>query len=188
MKIMSSALLSRRKRRVDVMKGYEPMYDATMQECLQRPFYLYARGKGRSCRKEIWVFSVFVWFVGKSMDDLFSLTPLAFLPVLFSLAMLVPAYALTVRRLHDLDLSGWFALVPYVLVVAGLAMNAGSIMSDDLDSSPSPLGIVLIILAVIARLAIMCVPSRRHRPSANNGSIGSVRPKPVQYPRYQNGR
>lgn len=29
---MSSALLSRRKRRVDVMKGYEPMYDATMQE------------------------------------------------------------------------------------------------------------------------------------------------------------
>lgn len=44
--VMTSALFSKRPRRVDVMKGYEPMYDATMQECLQRPFYLYARGKG----------------------------------------------------------------------------------------------------------------------------------------------
>ena len=188
MKIMGSALLSKRRRRVDVMKGYEPMYDATMQECLQRPFYLYARGKGRSCRKEIWVFSVFVWVIGSSLTDLFSSTPLAFLPGLFSLAMLVPVYALMVRRLHDLALSGWLALVPYVLVLAGLVADVGLLMSDDPDPSPSPLATVLIVLAVIFRLAIMCIPSRRHRPSVDNGNIGAGQPGPVQYPRYQNGR
>lgn len=187
-KIMGSALLSKRRRRVDVMKGYEPMYDATMQECLQRPFYLYARGKGRSCRKEIWVFSVFVWVIGSSLTDLFSSTPLAFLPGLFSLAMLVPVYALMVRRLHDLALSGWLALVPYVLVLAGLVADVGLLMSDDPDPSPSPLATVLIVLAVIFRLAIMCIPSRRHRPSVDNGNIGAGQPGPVQYPRYQNGR
>ena len=192
MKIMASALLSKRPPRVDVMKGYEPMYDATMQECLQRPFYLYARGKGRSCRKEIWVFAAFIWVLDTCLARVFSSGVLTVIPGLFSLAVLVPMYALTVRRLHDLALSGWLALVPYVLEVVGVGLIAGSMASDMLKgldpSAPSPLGIIVLLLAVVVRLAIMCVPSRRRHPVAASGSLGASQTGAPQYPGDPNGR
>ena len=192
MKIMASALLSKRPPRVDVMKGYEPMYDATMQECLQRPFYLYARGKGRSCRKEIWVFAAFVWVLDTFLTHWFSSGLLAVIPGLFSLAVLVPMYALTVRRLHDLALSGWLALVPYVLMVVGVGMIAGSMVSDTLKgldpSAPSPLGIIILLLAVVVRLVIMCAPSRRRHPVVANGSLSASQTGTAQYPGDPNGQ
>ena len=141
-RIMASALFSKRPRRVDVMKGYEPMYDATLQEC--------------------------------------------------SLAMLVPMYALTVRRLHDLALSGWLALVLYALIVVGYGLIIGSMVSDivkGLDpSAPSPLGIIILLLAVVVRLAIMCVPSRRRHPVVANGSLSASQTGASQYPGDPNGR
>ena len=190
--IMASALFSKRPRRVDVMKGYEPMYDATLQECLQRPFYLYARGKGRSCRKEIWVFAVFIWVLDTFLTRLFSSGLLAVIPGLFSLAVLVPMYALTVRRLHDLALSGWLALVLYVLIVVGFGLVVGSMVSDALEgldpSAPSPLGIIILLLAVVIRLVIMCVPSRRRHPVVDNGSLGASQTGTAQYPVDPNGQ
>ena len=191
-RIMASALFSKRPRRVDVMKGYEPMYDATLQECLQRPFYLYARGKGRSCRKEMWVFSLFVSFMGACLARLFYSGFLIVIPGLFSLAMLVPMYALTVRRLHDLALSGWLALVLYALIVVGYGLIIGSMVSDILKgldpSAPSPLGIIILLLAVVVRLAIMCVPSRRRHPVVANGSLSASQTGASQYPGDPNGR
>ena len=191
-RIMASALFSKRPRRVDVMKGYEPMYDATLQECLQRPFYLYARGKGRSCRKEMWVFSLFVSFMDTCVTRVFSSGPLVVIPVLLSLAMLVPMYALTVRRLHDLALSGWLALVLYALIVVGYGLIIGSMVSDILKgldpSAPSPLGIIILLLAVVVRLAIMCVPSRRRHPVVANGSLSASQTGASQYPGDPNGR
>ena len=191
-KIMASALLSKRPPRVDVMKGYEPMYDATMQECMQRPFYLYARGKGRSCRKEIWVFAAFVWVLDTFLTRLFSSGLLAVIPGLFSLAVLVPMYALTVRRLHDLALSGWLALVLYVLIVVGVGLVVGSMVSDALEgldpSAPSPLGIIILLLAVVVRLVIMCAPSRRRHPVVANGSFSASQTGTAQYPGDPNGQ
>lgn len=191
-RIMASALFSKRPRRVDVMKGYEPMYDATLQECLQRPFYLYARGKGRSCRKEMWVFSLFVSFMDTCVTRVFSSGPLVVIPALFSLAMLVPMYALTVRRLHDLALSGWLALVLYVLIVVGFGLVVGSMVSDTLEgldpSAPSPLGIIILLLAVVIRLAIMCVPSRRRHPVVDNKSLSASQTGTAQYPVDPNGQ
>lgn len=176
---------------MDVMKGYEPMYDATMQECLQRPFYLYARGKGRSCRKEIWIFAAFIWVMSTCLTGLFSSGPLVVIPALFSLAVLVPMYALMVRRLHDLALSGWLALVPYVLTVVAMGLIAGPMVSDaqgGLDpSAPSPLGIIILLLAAVVQLAIMCVPSRR-RPSVGNGNTGAGQASMTQYPVDPNGQ
>ena len=188
--VMTSALFSKRPRRVDVMKGYEPMYDATMQECLQRPFYLYARGKGRSCRKEIWIFAAFIWVMSTAMTGLFSSGPLAVIPGLFSLAVLVPMYALTVRRLHDLALSGWLALVPYALTVVAVGLIVGPMVSDaqkELDlSAPSPPGIIILLLAAVVQLAIMCVPSRRRHPHVDNGSLSASQTGTAQYPEDRN--
>lgn len=175
--IMAIALFENRPRHVEEMKGFEPMYDATLRECLQRPFYLFARGRGRSCRKEIWVFSLFIAFINSCLTGICGRGSLAFIPLVFSLVMLVPQYALEVRRLHDLSLSGWLALVPYGLMAIATVVIVGSGLSADgggLDSaSSSPLVIIPMLLAIVIQLVIMCVPSRHHRPSVNNRAIGA---------------
>ena len=93
----------------------------------------YARFRGRARRKEYWGFVLFFMVtmvllvavggildgVTGNLDDeepifLISLTGL------FTLAMIVPSIAVTVRRIHDLGLSGWFALLGLIPTVGSL--------------------------------------------------------------------
>ena len=96
------------------------------------PLRRYADFSGRSRRKEYWMFwllnvliSLFVglvFFVGyyadMSQTDMDTwLMPVVWLACLWSLATLVPGIAVTIRRLHDTDRSGWsilFGLIPFV--------------------------------------------------------------------------
>lgn len=153
---MSIALLENRLPRVGTMKSSDAMYDATLQECLQRPFYLFARGKGRACRKEIWMFSLFVWIINRGLSGLFGSGVGAILSGVFSLVCFVPQCALTVRRLHDVRLSGWLAVIPQGLSVVAVILLSGLDKFDD----PSPLTIIVLLVAVVSQLVIMCLPSR----------------------------
>ncbi len=65
---MAVALFENRPPRLAEMKGVEPMYDATFRECLQRSFHLFARGLGRLCRKEIWVFFIVLSIVESDLE------------------------------------------------------------------------------------------------------------------------
>lgn len=104
------------------------------------PFKRYADFKGRSRRMEFWMYSLLnllVWLVlggvnlssGNKMAELASAgdsNPLAVYGVMFSgplgivlaiwfLANIIPSIAVSVRRLHDRDMSGWW----YLAVVVG---------------------------------------------------------------------
>ena len=86
----------------------------------------YAGFQGRARRKEYWGYTLF-WFIGlvlltgiglaiDAARDGFDPTgpgPIAswLLPGLYYLATLLPYLALTVRRHHDVGLSGWFVLL-----------------------------------------------------------------------------
>lgn len=94
------------------------------------PFQRYADFTGRSTRTEYWMFQLFL-LLGYTV--LYSLTligavlessALSFiglgLVVMFWLAVIVPTISVAVRRLHDIDKSGWFfllILVPFVSLV-----------------------------------------------------------------------
>jgi len=80
---------------------------------------------GRASRKEFWMFVL----VNLIISVIFSiLTRIPILRVLFwiafilfSLAVLIPSIALGIRRLHDINLSGWLmllCLIPVVNVIA----------------------------------------------------------------------
>ena len=80
----------------------------------------YAEFNGRARRKEYWMFTLFylIFYYG-----LIALTLVAdFLSIfalIFSLALLIPSIAVGIRRMHDVDKSGWFLLIPiYNLVLA----------------------------------------------------------------------
>ncbi len=89
-------------------------------KCLQN----YVTFSGRARRKEYWMFVLFniVFGIVLQLVDgvLASVVGIAGLYLLYSLAVLLPGISVTVRRLHDIDKSGWWvwiALVPVVGVI-----------------------------------------------------------------------
>ena len=83
----------------------------------------YAVFSGRSRRAEYWYFVLFSTLIGigaSTLDAfLYGLESEAFVtPSLFiSLAMTVPSISVGVRRLHDIDKSGWWMLLSLILIV-----------------------------------------------------------------------
>jgi len=99
--------------------------------------------KGRSQRREFAYFFIVSVIVGLALlsvgstlasDESQTITPTRLLIGLYLAAIIVPKFTLTVRRLHDVEMSGWFAplcLVPY----AGLVLDVFCLIAD---SNPRP--------------------------------------------------
>ena len=113
----------------------------------------YADFNGRARRREFWMFTLFnfvfltiaaiidnVW--GVTFDDNlvvwgatfkikttlfgYGVTPNGYVYLLYSLAVLIPAVAVLVRRLHDVGKSGWYSLIPvYNLILVCTGGNKG---------------------------------------------------------------
>ncbi|WBH15284.1 DUF805 domain-containing protein [Sphingomonas radiodurans] len=114
------------------------------------PLKRYADFKGRSSRKEFWMFQLVFVAIGViamigGVDLLAGTGGLGGLTLLLTwlalIALIVPLLAVQVRRLHDQDRSGWLAafnLLPYVgaLVVYILMLMEGT--PGDNQYGPDP--------------------------------------------------
>lgn len=81
----------------------------------------YADFNGRARRSEYWYFALFSGLISFLISfTLGALSPkLVMLGSIYSLAVLVPSIAVAVRRMHDVNKSGWFILIPiYNLILA----------------------------------------------------------------------
>ncbi|MBK9735258.1 MAG: DUF805 domain-containing protein [Saprospiraceae bacterium] len=87
------------------------------------PLKKYADFEGRARRKEYWMFFLFTFvvsfFTGIIDNMLSGPESIGFIGLIFQLAVLVPAIAVAIRRMHDVGKSGWFILIPiYNLILA----------------------------------------------------------------------
>ncbi len=83
----------------------------------------YLRFDGRVSRRQYWMFALFSSLIGFVLGLVVAILPfLSFLSMLYMLALLVPSVGLAVRRLHDIDLSGWFFLICLIPCIGGLAL------------------------------------------------------------------
>ena len=89
----------------------------------------YAVFDGRARRKEYWMFfliNLLISIVLIAIDGLIGpLNPQAgvgLLQGLYSLAVLIPSIAVTVRRLHDTGRSGWWILIALVPFIGGIVL------------------------------------------------------------------
>jgi uncharacterized membrane protein YhaH (DUF805 family) len=82
------------------------------EESIRVCFTKYATFEGRASRSELWWFVLFLVLVSAACS-IFSDK----LSAVFTLATLVPAVAVTTRRLHDTDKSGWMQLVGLIPIV-----------------------------------------------------------------------
>ncbi|MBC6441943.1 MAG: DUF805 domain-containing protein [Rhodobacteraceae bacterium] len=112
-------------------------------EAIQTCFSKYIDFTGRAARAEFWwwqLFLVIVWFTLAIIDVAllgvdFSLGEVGVLTTLFGLAVLLPGLAVSVRRLHDIDRSGWWAVSffsPFLVVSfnESLTRTRGRILTD----------------------------------------------------------
>ena len=101
------------------------------------PLRRYAEFSGRSRRKEYWMFfllnlliSLAVWMLlaltfiaGLSEEAMMTvMTPVFILYAIVALALVIPGIAVTIRRLHDTDRSGWTLLLALIPLVGAIVL------------------------------------------------------------------
>lgn len=72
----------------------------------------YAVFNGRATRKEFWIFFLINNFIGFVLNIIEGdAGNMGLISTIYSLAVLIPLIAVTVRRLHDSGKSGWWILI-----------------------------------------------------------------------------
>jgi uncharacterized membrane protein YhaH (DUF805 family) len=85
----------------------------TFWQAIGSGFSNYVKFRGRALRPEFWYWALFTTigdFAGNIIDVVLG-SELISVSSLFALATLLPTLALLVRRLHDVDRTGWWAFM-----------------------------------------------------------------------------
>ncbi len=84
----------------------------------------YAVFEGRARRKEFWYFILFYFiivivlgYIDAMIGTVNASLGLGMLSGIFVLAMIIPDIAVTIRRLHDTDRTGWWWLIAFIPVI-----------------------------------------------------------------------
>lgn len=150
------------------------------------PLKRYAEFSGRSRRMEYWMFQLFLILVYVALMVLMMVLgggalmaggdPSAVMAaggaalivgglyMLFALAMFIPNLAVSVRRLHDTNRSGWWLLAPlsgYVIMVIGTVMAAGSPDNPGLGGILAMVGMIAVIGLGLTLLVFMFLEGTR---------------------------
>jgi len=85
-------------------------------ESVRSGFRNYTNFEGRSPRSEFWYFHAFVFLA--TIGSIFT-GPLFFLVML---ALLLPTLTVNVRRLHDINRSGWWIFIAWIPLVGAIIL------------------------------------------------------------------
>ncbi len=110
----------------------------------------YATFSGRAQRKEFLIFTLFVVIFSVLLGIIdsvlgFNFNEIGILNTVFLFLMLVPSLAVTVRRLHDTNRSGWWLFISLVPIVGGLILIYWEVKNGDVGENrfgPDPKGFV----------------------------------------------
>ena len=95
------------------------------QEAVRTCLSKYTQFSGRARRPEYWWFVLFSWLgalVTGLVDRVLFGPDVGIFGVIWGLALLLPAIAVGVRRLHDLGKTGWWLLIGIIPVLGTLLL------------------------------------------------------------------
>jgi uncharacterized membrane protein YhaH (DUF805 family) len=108
----------------------------------------YAVFNGRARRKEYWYFflfnllaSIILAVIDSVIGTMSEETGLGLLSGVYTLAVLIPAISVTVRRLHDTDRSGWWFFLALIPVIGSIALFVFMVLDSshgDNQYGPNP--------------------------------------------------
>ncbi|MDY3809261.1 DUF805 domain-containing protein [Desulfovibrio porci] len=111
--------------------------------------------RGRASRSEFWWFSLCIGLINLGANLLLSPLPRGTamgLNFVISLALLLPNLGVTVRRLHDRNLAGWWLLIPIVSLLLWLLGRGAP------GGEAGPASALLSLSMCICYLAILSMP------------------------------
>jgi len=111
----------------------------------------YAVFSGRARRKEYWFFFLFnlIASIVLTVIDVtvgtYSATGVGLLSTIYGLAVLIPSIACGVRRMHDIDRTGWWLLIAFVpfigvIIVLVIALLPGTAGDNRFGPDPKAAG------------------------------------------------
>lgn len=98
-------------------------------------FKKYAVFSGRAKRSEYWYFTLFNLIAALFFAALTQSLHSSFFSIIYSLILFFPSLAVAVRRMHDVDKSGWFILIPIYSLI--LAIRPGNLGENKFGAEPS---------------------------------------------------
>lgn len=125
-------------------------FQQAIRTCLVQKYFF--RFAGRASRSEFWWFMLFIFLVNLATGIAFSILPAtiaASLSLIVSLALLPANLGVSVRRLHDRNMSGWWLLLPIVSLFLGILSG---------PASQGPVVSMLSLALCLAYLIILCMP------------------------------
>ena len=90
---------------------------------IESGFNRYADFSGRSSRSEYWWWTLFVLLGVFGFGVLDVLSGVSAFFSLFVIAVLLPSLVVSIRRLHDVDESGWWVLIGVIPIIGFLALT-----------------------------------------------------------------
>ena len=112
----------------------------------------YATFEGRARRKEYWFFMLFNFLavvaltvVDMAVGTFNEHAEIGLFGGLYLLAVLVPSIAVTVRRLHDTNRSGWWFLINFIPVVGSIVIMVLAVLDSQPGGNrfgPNPKGVI----------------------------------------------
>lgn len=75
---------------------------------------------GRSTRRDYWMAVLFNMIVAFVVGFVAGMIQLPILGALYSVAIIIPSLALSIRRMHDINKSGWVILLSIIPVIGGI--------------------------------------------------------------------
>ena len=96
----------------------------------------YAVFSGRAKRKEYWMFLLFniIIAIGIGIIEGVIGSP-GVLGMLYSLAIVIPGIAVSIRRLHDTGKSGWLLLIGFIPLLGAIALIIFMCQDSQVDSN-----------------------------------------------------
>lgn len=136
-------------------------FTQAVRVCLREKFATFS---GRASRSEYWWFVLFMVLVGivtSILDAVFGTEILlgvdkygnpqilGIITTIVSLALLLPCFAVTFRRLHDRNLPGWYIFVPFILLIVASILAGIPILALILAVASIGFSIYILVMEIL---------------------------------------
>lgn len=121
---------------INMAKAQKTERKITFTDALRSVFSNYFRREGRATRSEFWYWLAFFYVTNVALG----LLGLMEIGMVWRLLLIIPTLTLSIRRLHDLDVSGWWVILlmifPLFLPLIGIKKGT----EGENRFGPDPLG------------------------------------------------
>lgn len=91
-------------------------------DAISAGFSNYVNFSGRACRSEYWYWVLFIVLGSIVAVIIDRMIGIRLVNTIFGLATILPGIAVGVRRLHDLDRSGWWLLLSFIPLIGAIIL------------------------------------------------------------------